>query len=226
MRAPLLYGPGVSQGRGEASSGGSTAEAVQEEVRRQLRGFMDELAESRREAGNLREEVQRLRIQAEHRPTALPEPEGRPKVFGGYLDVDGNEAPTSSAMSGVSGAAPILMTMPGVSGAAPTSTAMPGVSGVSDAAATSRIMPPVSGSAATSMTMPQVSGCSTYIIDYASGVEYVSGIGSRAYFIIYAFRTNKWSLAAWCTRRSSWCSYSSCDLCHDYTRTCSGCGNR
>ena len=54
MRAPLLYGPSVGQGRGEASSGGSTAEAVQEEVRKQLRGVMDELAESRREAGSLR----------------------------------------------------------------------------------------------------------------------------------------------------------------------------
>eukprot|EP00439_Symbiodinium_sp_Y106_P010606 s6827_g1.t1 len=79
-RAPLLYGSGAGQGRGEASSGGSTAEAVQEEVRRQLRGVMDELAESKREASNLRVEVQRLRGQAE--PMVMPQPEGLPRVFG------------------------------------------------------------------------------------------------------------------------------------------------
>ena len=160
-RAPLLYGSGAGQGRGEASSGGSTAEAVQEEVRRQLRGVMDELAESKREASNLRAEVQRLRGQAEPLSMVMPQPEGLPRVFGGYL-TDGTgatgvsgSAPTSMPMPGVSGSAPTSMSMPGVSGSAPTSMSMPGVSG---SAPTAMSMPGVSGSAPTAMSMPGVSG--------------------------------------------------------------------
>ena len=175
-RAPLLYGVPGGQGRGETSSGGSTAEAVQEEVRRQLRGVMDELAESRREAGSLRAEVERLRNKAETPPTVMPRPEGLPRVFGGYL-VDGNGtamsmgamgasglAPTSLSMPQVSGSASTSLPMPGVSGAAPTSLLMPGVSG---AAPTSLPMPGVSGSAPTSLPMRGGVGRSTYISDYS-----------------------------------------------------------
>ena len=145
-RAPLIYGPGGSQG--EVSSGGSTAEAVQEEVRRQLRGVMDELAESRREAGSLCEEVQRLRHRAEQTPQALPEPEGLPKVFGGYL-TDANAAYIPPSMPQVSGSAPIPPSMPQVSGFAPIPPSMP----------------QASGSASIPSSIPQVSGvaptCST-----------------------------------------------------------------
>ena len=167
MRAPLLYGPSVGQGRGEASSGGSTAEAVQEEVRKQLRGVMDELAESRREAGSLREELQRLRNQADRPQQALLEPEGLPRVFGGYL-ADASAATMPMSMPQVSGAAPMPPSMPQVSGAASMPLSMPQVSGaasmpmsmpqVSGAASMPLSMPQVSGSASMPLSMPQVSG--------------------------------------------------------------------
>ena len=73
-RAPLLYGP-QGQDRHEASSGGSggsTYEAVQEEVRRQLRGVVEQLEASRQEASELRREVVRLKsAQATEDPTAV-----------------------------------------------------------------------------------------------------------------------------------------------------------
>ena len=157
MRAPLLYGPSVGQNRGEASSGGSTAEAVQEEVRKQLRGVMDELAESRREAGSLREEIQRLRNQADRPQQALLEPEGLPRVFGGYLaDASGVTMPMT--MPRGSGSAPMPPSMPQVSGAAPMPPIMPQVSG---AASVPPSMPQGSGSAPMSMSMPQVSGAAS-----------------------------------------------------------------
>ena len=182
-RAPLIYGPGVPQGEG--SSGGSTVEAVQEEVRRQLRGVMDELAEPRREAGTLREEVRRLRDQAEARVQPMPQPEGLPKVYGGYLVGPENaatslnmprvsgDAATSSSMPGLSGVAATSSSMPGVSGTAATSSSMPGVSGI---AATSSSMPGVSGTAATSSSMPGVSG----IAATSSSMPGVSGTAATS----------------------------------------------
>ena len=59
-QAPLLYGPPQQQ-PGEPSSGGSTYEAVQEEVRRQLKGVVDQLEASRREVEELRGELHRAR---------------------------------------------------------------------------------------------------------------------------------------------------------------------
>ncbi|CAE7240501.1 unnamed protein product [Symbiodinium sp. CCMP2592] len=59
-RAPLLYGR-PQQAQQDGSSGGSTYEAVQEEVERQLRGVVHELEASRRENLELSQEVARLR---------------------------------------------------------------------------------------------------------------------------------------------------------------------
>ena len=111
QRAPQLYGP--RQVRDE-SSGGSTQEAVQEEVRKQLQGMVGQLQRSQQEAEELRRELQALRAQAataadfqeahafatpprvpQHlrRTSTLPlqdrgmpeQPRGEPQVYGGYL---------------------------------------------------------------------------------------------------------------------------------------------
>ena len=214
MRAPLLYGPSVGQNHGEPSSGGSTAEAVQEEVRKQLRGVMDELAESRREAGSLCEEIQRLPNQADRPQQALLEPEGLPRVFGGYLaDASGVTMP---------------MTMPRGSGSAPMPLSMPQVSG---AASMPPSMPQVSGAASMPLSMPRSTyateyasgvghsicateyasgiGLSTYVNEYASmfgrsmcATEYASGIGRSTYINAYDSGVQQWSFAAWCVRWS------------------------
>ena len=67
QRAPLLYGPPRAErpAEGNGSSGGSNYEAVQEEVKRQLRGVVSQLEASRREAQDLREEVEFLRAARE-----------------------------------------------------------------------------------------------------------------------------------------------------------------
>ena len=63
QRAPLLYGPprGERLPEGNGSSGGSTYEAVQ----RQLRGVVSQLEASKREAQDLRHEVALLRAERE-----------------------------------------------------------------------------------------------------------------------------------------------------------------
>ena len=89
-RAPLLYGRPQRVDRGHDSSGGSTYEAVQDEVRKQLRGVVEQLEASRQEADELRQEVVKLRAgqgegvqepQREH----LVQPRGPPQSLGGYL---------------------------------------------------------------------------------------------------------------------------------------------
>ncbi|CAE7215856.1 GIP [Symbiodinium sp. CCMP2592] len=86
--APLLYGP--RQERGQESSGGSTYEAVQEEVKKQLRGVVEQLEASRQEAHGLRQEVLRLRNSREHGndQDSYEYPQGPPRAFGGYLSGD------------------------------------------------------------------------------------------------------------------------------------------
>ncbi|CAE7228392.1 unnamed protein product [Symbiodinium sp. CCMP2456] len=78
QRAPLLYGRAPPQERHDGSSGGSTYEAVQDEVRKQLRGVVEQLEESRREAGDLRREMERLQKERMMKP-----PEGPPVAYGG-----------------------------------------------------------------------------------------------------------------------------------------------
>jgi len=78
QRAPLLYGRAAPQERHDGSSGGSTYEAVQDEVRKQLRGVVEQLEESRREAGDLRREMERLQKERTMKP-----PEGPPVAYGG-----------------------------------------------------------------------------------------------------------------------------------------------
>ena len=63
-RAPLLYGAGQGAGgprSGDGSSGDSTREVVEAEVKRQMQGLMSQLEVSRKEASQLRVEVERLR---------------------------------------------------------------------------------------------------------------------------------------------------------------------
>ena len=61
-QAPLLYGQGQARdGQGDVSSNDSTREAVEAEVRRQMQGLVAQLEASRKEAGELREEVERMR---------------------------------------------------------------------------------------------------------------------------------------------------------------------
>ena len=92
QRAPLLYGPprGERQPEGNGSSGGSTYEAVQEEVKRQLRGVVSQLEASRREAQDLRQEVELLRtargqVGSSRQLEDMVMPEGPPVTLGGYL---------------------------------------------------------------------------------------------------------------------------------------------
>ncbi|OLQ04596.1 hypothetical protein AK812_SmicGene12311 [Symbiodinium microadriaticum] len=92
QRAPLLYGPprGERQPEGNGSSGGSTYEAVQEEVKRQLRGVVSQLEASRREAQDLRQEVELLRtargqVESSRQLEDMVMPEGPPVTLGGYL---------------------------------------------------------------------------------------------------------------------------------------------
>eukprot|EP00439_Symbiodinium_sp_Y106_P010217 s8082_g1.t1 len=100
-RPPLLYGP-QGQDRHEGSSGGSggsTYEAVQEEVRRQLRGVVEQLEASRQEAGELRREVAKLKsAQTAEDPTAkaLTAPQGPPQAYGGYLASSQNNGGAST----------------------------------------------------------------------------------------------------------------------------------
>ena len=135
-RAPLLYGAGQGAGgprSGDGSSGDSTREVVEAEVKRQMQGLMSQLEVSRKEASQLRVEVERLRATSVSGTAAS----SMPPVSG----------PTASSMPPVSGLA--ASSMPQVSGLAASS--MPQVSGL---AASS--MPQVSGLAASSM--PPVSG--------------------------------------------------------------------
>ncbi|CAE7939504.1 unnamed protein product, partial [Symbiodinium necroappetens] len=60
QRVPHLYGQ-LGRERQEGSSGGSTYEAVQEEVKRQLRGVVGQLEASRKEAQDLRQELEPTR---------------------------------------------------------------------------------------------------------------------------------------------------------------------
>ena len=69
QRAPLLHG---AQPVREESSGNSTQEAVQAEVRRQLRGIMGQLQQSQLEAEALRGELQVLRAQTVTQATHAP----------------------------------------------------------------------------------------------------------------------------------------------------------
>ncbi|OLQ00664.1 hypothetical protein AK812_SmicGene16677 [Symbiodinium microadriaticum] len=92
QRAPLLYGPprGERMPEGNGSSGGSTYEAVQEEVKRQLRGVVSQLEASKREAQDLRHEVALLRAEREQAGANgqledMAMPEGPPVTLGGYL---------------------------------------------------------------------------------------------------------------------------------------------
>ena len=145
-RAPLLYGS--AQGArgpqsGDGSSGDSTKEAVEMEVKRQMQGILGQLEASRHEASRLRMEVERLRATSGVAPTSLP-----------MSQVSG-AAPTSLPMSQVSGAAPTSLPLPQESGAAPMSLPMSQESG---AALTSLPMMRVSGVAPTSLPMSQVSG--------------------------------------------------------------------
>ena len=146
-RAPLLYGGGAggSSRSGEGSSGESTREAVEAEVRRQMQGILGQLETSRQEASQLRLEVQRLRAASVSGPAEASL--SMPPVSG--------PAAASLSMPPVSGPAATSLSMPPVSGLATTSLSMPPVSGP---AATSLSMPPVSGPATTSLSMPPVSG--------------------------------------------------------------------
>ncbi|CAE7473244.1 PIP5K4, partial [Symbiodinium necroappetens] len=81
---------GERQPEGNGSSGGSTYEAVQEEVKRQLRGVVSQLEASRREAQDLRQEVEFLRAEREQSGPSrqledMTMPEGPPVTLGGYL---------------------------------------------------------------------------------------------------------------------------------------------
>ena len=131
QRAPQLYGP--RQGRDE-SSGDSTQEAVQEEVRKQLQGMMGQLQRSQQEAEDLRRELQALRAQTataadlhevhafatpprvpQHlrRNSPLPlqdrevpeQPRGEPQVYGSYLHNAAASVPSASSQ---------VMAMPGL----------------------------------------------------------------------------------------------------------------
>ena len=136
QRAPLLYGSSPQQHPHEGSSGGSTYEAVQDEVKRQLRGVVDQLEASRREARELAEEVARLRrgnVEAQRgnaEENALPQ--GPPQEFGGYLRLHGS-GPTEGASglhargltreaSGLQASCPTL-TASGLPASCPTLTA-------------------------------------------------------------------------------------------------------
>ena len=88
--APLLYGPPQRSERGHESSGGSTYEAVQDEVRKQLRGVVEQLEASRQEANELRREVVKLKagqVDGTQGPSEeLPgQSQGPPRALGGYL---------------------------------------------------------------------------------------------------------------------------------------------
>ena len=161
QRAPHLYGQ-ATRDRQEGSSGGSTYEAVQEEVKRQLRGVVSQLEASRREAHDLRQELESLRAEGQQ---GLTGPTGPPTTLGGHL---ASSIPTASgvqaAMPTVSGVQ-ATSSMPTVSGIQATSS-MPTVSGVQ---ATSS-MPSVSGVQAIS-SMPSVSG-----VQATSGMPLVSGV--------------------------------------------------
>ena len=122
--APLLYGPPQRSDRGHESSGGSTYEAVQDEVRKQLRGVVEQLEASRQEASELRREVVKLKagqFEGNQRPSEeLPvQPQGPPRAFGSYL-----AGPSSMSTRGMSGEA--HSGIPPM----PTRTSMEGTSGL------------------------------------------------------------------------------------------------
>ena len=149
-RASLLYGP-QGQDRHEASSGGSggsTYEAVQEEVRRQLRGVVEQLEASRQEASELRREVVRLKsAQATEDPTAvvLTAPRGPPQAYGGYLA--GSQSNAGAATS----------TVPSL----PAGSSLTGGSGMHVGGATSTpTFAPLHAGASTSMEPSQPAGSS------------------------------------------------------------------
>ena len=170
QRAPHLHGQALRD-RQEGSSGGSTYEAVQEEVKRQLRGVVSQLEASRREAQDLRQELEHLR--AEGKPAmmgpqqALPEPTGPPTTLGGHLASGMSTTMGVQATSSMPPASGVQASssMPQVSGVHATSS-MPSVSGVH---ATSSI-PLVSGIQASS-SMPTVSG-----VQASSSMPTVSGV--------------------------------------------------
>ena len=127
VRAPLLCGRGGRAERTqEGSSGGSTYEAVQDEVRRQLRGVVEQLEASRAEASELRQEVARLqanqnkpsRPAIEDPDTALVQPTGPPMTLGGHLHAGTSVSTTSGMHAGTP-----LPTTSGLHAGAPTSGA-------------------------------------------------------------------------------------------------------
>ena len=183
QRAPLLYGPqGRSERAQEGSSGGSTYEAVQDEVKRQLRGVVSQLEASKREAQGLREEVEQLRAEQHHAAAAaaarnMRPPAGPPTTLGGYLTgqvSSGNAALTALTVSGdaaltaptVSGDA--ALRTPTVSGSA--ALRAPTVSGFAGLSA-----PTVSGPSAMSTSMA-ASGVANAVPALTQGVPPMPGI--------------------------------------------------
>ena len=165
QRAPLLYGPqGRNERAQEGSSGGSTYEAVQDEVKRQLRGVVSQLEDSRREAQGLREEVEQLRAGQHQAALAAPAsnmrlPEGPPTTLGGYLA--GQVAPSDAALTAPTVSGSAALTAPTVPGS--TAWTAPTVSGAAALTA-----PTVSGSAA--WTAPTVSGSAALRAPTVSGL--------------------------------------------------------
>ena len=198
QRAPHLYGQALRD-RQEGSSGGSTYEAVQEEVKRQLRGVVSQLEASRREAQDLRQELEHLRAEGQPAMTGLqqvlPEPTGPPMTLGGHL------ASSMSATMGVQAAS----STPPVSGVQTSS--MPPVSGIQTSS-----MPPVSGLQTSSMpqlsgvqaasSMPQLSG-----VQAASSIPMVSGVQASSGMPTVSGRTSIFRYANGVGLTSSWGSY-------------------
>ena len=165
QRAPHLYGQ-LGRERQEGSSGGSTYEAVQEEVKRQLRGVVGQLEASRKEAQDLRQELECLKAESQAGTVSGPQqsftaPTGPPVALGGHLAPGVQAASTMPTASGVQAAS----SMPRLSGVQATSS-MPTASGVQAASS----MPMLSGVQATS-SMPTTTGGQA-----ASSMPMLSGI--------------------------------------------------
>ena len=145
QRAPLLYGPprGERQLEGNGSSGGSTYEAVQEEVKRQLRGVVSQLEASKREAQDLRQEVELLRAERERvghgrQLEDMTMPEGPPVTLGGYLvnnQAEQEGGPTARSSTGARSGVQTAMATTGASGLCAGSTTT-GASGLCAGSAT------------------------------------------------------------------------------------------
>ena len=149
VRAPLLYGRGGRAERTqEGSSGGSTYEAVQDEVRRQLRGVVEQLEASRVEANELRQEVARLqatqgvaaRQAIEDQATAMVQPTGPPTTLGGHLHTGASTQSTSGLHAGASTRSTSGLhagtSMPPATSGLHAGTSMPATSGLHAGAST------------------------------------------------------------------------------------------